>query len=677
MKKPVFELTYNEAKSELDFLKEELKRHDELYYNKVFPEISDWEYDELRRRLNEIEDRFEDLKTKDSPSQKIGAKISTSTFSKIIHKTPMLSLDNAFSKEDMQNFIEKAANFLNLSPDVFEFCGEHKIDGLSASIFYKNGELAYSATRGDGYIGEDITENIKTLSDVPKYIDFSEEIEIRGEVYMPIKSFKDLNEKREISGEQLFANPRNAAAGSLRQIDPNITKSRNLKFFAYYVNSFEKDLNLKTQIDIMELLKKLGFKTAEYKLCKSLDDIMDYYTEISAKRSLLKYEIDGTAFKINSLELQNRLGFVGRTPRHSIAFKFPAEEAKTKIRDIIVSVGRTGKITPVAILEPVNLNGAMVSKATLHNFNEIERKQIAIGDTVKILRSGDVIPKIIAVIKKSENSTFSTPISCPSCGSSLIKYPNLIDLYCPNHYGCISQVVRYISYFVSKNCFDISGLGEKQIKEFYEEGRIKTAIDIFKLKEKESISPLFEKEGWGKVSAEKLYQAIDNSKNISFPKFIVSLGIPGVGEIISQILADKFENIYKLTSAKKSELIKIDGLGEMMADEIYLFFQNEININFINDLVKYITITPYKKKEIKDKTSKFYNKTMAFTGTLSKISRAEAKQLATSKGAVITSAISNKTDIVIVGENPGSKLKKAIELNIKILTEEEFLKNVR
>ena len=670
MTKSVSTLTFKEARNELTSLKTELARHDELYYNKSEPEISDWEYDQLRRRLNEIETQFPELKLRNSPSQKIGAPVS-GVFSKITHKKPMLSLENAFSKEELGDFIERVQNFLNTTKNL-EFCAEHKIDGLSASVFYKNGQLAYAATRGDGYVGEDVTENIMTISDIPKSIQYLGEIEIRGEVYMPIRSFKELNRQREETGEKLFANPRNAAAGSLRQLDAEVTKSRNLGFFAYYASTFEHNLGIDKQTEVMDFLQKLGFSIAGYRLCQSLDELDEYCQDTSLERPNLPYEIDGAVFKLNSLELQNRLGFVGRNPRHSIAFKFPAEEAETVILDISIGVGRTGKITPVAILDPVNLNGAMVSRATLHNFNEIERKQIAIGDTVKILRSGDVIPKIIAVTKKSGNTTFAMPSICPSCGAALVQYPELVDLYCPNHYGCSAQVVRYISYFVSKSCLDIPGLGEKQVAEFFEEGRIKTALDIFRLREKEIVSPLASKPGWGKISAQKLYDAIENSRNVSFARFIVSLGIPGVGEIVAQILADRFKNIESLQKAEKTDLVELEGLGDLMAEEIYAFFRNDVNINFIEEFKNLVTVS-YQEKVI-DTASKFYNKTMVFTGTLSKLSRNEAKQIAISKGAKIGSAISGKTDIVVVGKNPGSKLKKATELGIQIMTEEEFLK---
>lgn len=671
------DLSIEEAKKELDFLKSELKRHDNLYYNESNPEISDVEYDELRNRLNEIEKAYPDLKSPDSPSQKVGAVVGT-LFQKIKHKIPMLSLDNAFSQDDMSDFIERIKKFLKFPNNyMFEFCAEQKIDGLSAAILYKNGKLIYGATRGDGYIGEDITENIKTIEDIPHQIDFLGEIEIRGEVYMPVNSFRKLNESRELNAEQTFANPRNAAAGSLRQLNTKITKERNLKFFAYYINSSDSNLGLHSQTDVMQFLQNLGFSTAEYNICHNIEEIMAYYNKIYQKRESLNYDIDGTVFKINSLDLQKRLGSIGRAPRHSIAFKFPPEIAETRIADIIISVGRTGKITPIAILEPVNLMGAMISKATLHNFEEIERKSISVGDTVKILRSGDVIPKIIEVTQKSSNQIFQPPLTCPSCGANLIKYPQLVDLYCPNHYSCPEQAINYISYFVSKNCFDIIGFGQKQVIEFYKEGRIKSAIDIFKLEDYDKISPLSKKPGWGNLSSLKLYQAINNKRKISLPRFITSLGIPGIGEIIAGILADRFENINNLIKASKEDMLQIEGLGDLLAEEIYSFFRNNININFINELTNHVTILPYKTLNNFDKNNKFYKKTLIFTGALTQMSRDEAKKIAISKGARIASSISKNVDFVIVGAKAGSKLKKAQDLNIPILTEEEFLKDIR
>ncbi|MDR2667097.1 MAG: NAD-dependent DNA ligase LigA [Holosporales bacterium] len=673
MDKPVENLTIEEAEVELQRLRREILYHDDLYYNKATPILFDTEYDKLRQRLNAIEKKFKNLITDDSPSHKIGATVIESNLDKINHKVPMLSLDNAFSIEDMEHFTNKVVKFLNFHGEL-EFCAEQKIDGLSASIVYNDGKISYAATRGDGYIGENITNNIKTIKNIPKTIDLIGEIEIRGEVYMPKSFFNELNEKRKITGESTFSNPRNAAAGSLRQLDHRITELRNLKFFAYYIRS--EKLQLLTQGDVLEILKNLGFAVTSYKLCKNMNEIMNYYTVLSVDRHSLDYEIDGAVFKVNSLAFQGRLGFIGRNPRHSIAFKFPAEKTETVINDIVISVGRTGKITPIAILEPVNISGALISRVTLHNFGEIERKGgISVGDTVTILRSGEVIPKIVSITKKSGLPPFPTPLLCPSCGATLVKHAGLVDLFCPNRYECPSQIVRYIYYFVSKSCFNIAGLGIKQIEELYTDGRIKNVVDIFKLESIHALPSLTLKPGWGSTSVQNLYDAINKAKNITLTKFIVSLGIPGIGDVISQALAVKFETFEKLMSATKKNLLEIDGLGELAAHNVEMFFKNKINSDFIKHLLKYVTIKDFEKPKSMNKSNIFYKKTLVFTGKLSKMSRAEAKSLAISCGAVVGSLISNKTDFVIAGENAGSKLKKANELNVEILSEEDFLAN--
>lgn len=676
--KDILDLNILEAKSEWNFLNKELRRHDELYYDQNSPEISDFEYDKLRRRLNEIESKFPELKSQSSASSDVGFEPS-SKFSKITHKNPMLSLDNAFSITDIQNFIDRINRFLNNSNQDLEFCAEQKIDGLSASILFRNGKIQYAATRGNGYIGENITENIKYVHGIPTSLSVLNDFEVRGEVFMPIASFEDLNKKKAEIGEQLFANPRNAAAGSLRQLEPEVTASRNLNFFAYYINDFENGTKFSKQSDVLDCLNQLGFNASEYTICRNVDDIQKYFEHIMSIRSSLAYDIDGTVFKLNSLELQKRLGFVGRNPRHSIAYKFPAEETKTIIKDIEVSVGRLGKITPVAILEPVFLSGAFVSRATLHNFEEIKRKDIRIGDRVVLQRSGDVIPKIISVDKsaRAENlPPFQTPTLCPSCKTPLISHLDNIDLFCPNHFACPVQIVRYITYFVSNSCFDISGFAEKQIKELYDEGRIRTAVDIFRLEENDKTFavPLAEKPGWGKVSAQKLFSSINQRRRISFDKFITSLGIKGVGEAASKILAARFEKIENFLNAKKSDTIVLDGIGETIAFEISEFLQNETNTNFIHDLLKYVEIEPISKPEQANQSDMFFGKTVVFTGKLIRFSRNEAKQIVLSRGGKVSSSISSKTDFVIAGIDAGTKLKKATELGIKIISEDELTK---
>jgi DNA ligase (NAD+) len=667
-----------ETLEEVLYLRREIQRHDNLYYNGAFTAISDIEYDKLRQRLKALELEFPEIVTEDSPSYKIGASVN-SEVDKIKHLSPMLSLDNAFTTNDLEDFLDRISKFLIVPSSELTFCSERKIDGLSASAVYEDGNLKYVATRGDGYYGENITQNAKTICDLPHRIDFKGSIEVRGEIYMPIASFVELNELRKISSERLFANPRNAAAGSVRCLDSSVSASRNLKFFAYHINESSNSLGLNTQYDVLATLERLGFIVAPSELCDKstgLDGMINFYEKVLRERSHLEYEIDGVVFKLNALDLQNRLGFVGRNPRHSIAFKFPAEEAKTKIIEISVNVGRSGKVTPIAILEPVVLCGATVSRATLHNFDEIRKKNIALGDTVSIMRSGDVIPKIVSVDSGSHSPRMEglvIPKCCPACGSELVKYDGGIDLFCNNRHACPSQIVKYITYFSSKNCFNICGFGEKQIEEFYNEERIKSVIDVFKLEEMDHLSPLAQKPGWGEVSARKLFKSIAKARIVSLPKFITALGIPGVGDGVALMLANEFENMDALFSATTEDLLAIPGLGEITVNDISEFFKNESKRKLISELLDLVSIETFHGKSSHNETNRFFGKTIVFTGKLLKLSRSEAKLIASSMGAVVASAISSKTDFLIVGENPGTKLKKAIDFGIVVLTENEFI----
>ena len=671
------------------FLDSEIVRHDALYYNSNTPELSDAEYDLLRKKLIAREkDRQAALLEIDenlaqkiifAPYQsieKIGNPIDE-TFSKVQHKHPMLSLDNVFSQDEMENFIEKIGRFLK-SDEKFVFCGEQKIDGLSASIVYKNGIMQYAATRGDGYFGENITKNIKTIKSVPSTICTKEEIEIRGEVYMPIDAFVALNDAREFAGENLFANPRNAAAGSLRQLNSEVTASRHLQFFAYYINSNSTESAPKSQSQMLKQLESLGFSVAQWKLCCGIEEIMKFCSHIDSVRASLPYEIDGAVLKLDSLALQDRLGFVGKSPRHSIAFKFPAKAEQTKVLDISINVGRSGKITPVAVLQPVKISGALVSRATLHNFEEIQKKDIRIGDTITILRSGDVIPKIVAVCQSPEHEhlpKYIASMQCPSCNAELVKFDGVVDVYCPNRYFCQAQIVRYLEYFVSKKCFNIDGLGSKQIEEFYITGKIKTAADIFQLEENDN-NALALLSGWGETSVRNLFNSINASRNVEFSRLILSLGIRGIGEVSSIALAERFDTIDELIGASIETLLEINGLGELLASQIHKFFQNEMNAAAVHDLVGHVNILSHEKNKNIDQHNKYYQKTIVFTGKLLTISRDEAKKIALSRGAKISSSVSSKTDFVILGENAGSKLKRAEELKIPILSEADWIHNV-
>ncbi len=658
------------AQKEIDALSSMIRYHDDLYYNESAPVISDFEYDKLRQRLLFLEKKFPDLDKQDSPSHSVGP-IVLAPFAKVSHETPMLSLDNAFNMSDMEDFITRITRFLNIEVDALNFCGEQKIDGVSASLIYENGVLQTGLTRGNGYIGENITDNIKTIINIPHHIKTdSLKLEIRGEVYMPISSFEDLNQLRQSNQESLFSNPRNAASGSLRQLDPTITASRNLKFFAYYINEGV----CRYQTDALNMLLDLGFEVAPFKLCSNLDDIIEYYTTMMNSRQNLDYEIDGTVFKINNFDLQKRLGFVGRSPRHSIAFKFPEEEVSTTLLDIEINVGRLGTITPVAILEPVNIGGAVISRATLHNFNEIEKMDLRIGDIVVLKRSGEVIPKIVMVDKSKrtgELKRYVVPTLCPSCQTPLEQDIGLVKLYCPNHYKCPEQIMQYIIYFVSKQCFNIDGLGKQQIIDLCNDGILKSPLDIFELYKYAHV--LVSKKGFGYVSVDKLLTNIKKSQNITFNKLITSLGIPQIGEISAQSLADHFNNLDDLVNTTIEELTAIDGIGELMARDIYDFFHNDFNIQFINKLTKYVTIN-YTTVKPTSTNGKFFNKIIVFTGKLSSITRNEAKQQAIRIGAKVGSSISKNTDFLVVGDEPGSKLKKATELGITILQESEWIK---
>jgi DNA ligase (NAD+) len=589
----------------------------------------------------------------------------------------MLSLENAFSVLDVERFFARAARFLRINPAALEFCCEPKIDGLSASVIYIDGKIARGSTRGNGYVGEDITHNIMIISDIPKTIPIQGEIEIRGEVYMSSEDFNDINSERISAGEPPFANPRNAAAGSLRQIDAAITASRHLQFFAYHISSPGDAVNVETQVDALNMLANIGCSVTEHRLCRDATEVGKFHEDAMAKRGSLRYEIDGTVVKVNSILLQRRLGFSGRNPRHSVAFKFSASEAESTITDIVLSIGRSGRITPVAIINPVNVSGAIISRVTLHNFDTIDKKCIAVGDTALIARAGDVIPKLVSITKKSGNQKFEVPSVCPSCGSPVTRREGVADMYCENRYACPGQVINYITYFASEPCFDIIGLGKIQVEEFYTEGRIKTAVDIFRLQEKETeFGPLSQKPGWGVVSASNLYNSIKARKHISLLRFVTALAIPGVGEHIAKLLTDSFSTIEELVAASSNDIDAIDNIGASLAKKVHLFFRNEINMAHIRNLLESVTVDKDSPNYGANPAGKYYKKIVVFTGNLVGMSREHAKQLVTSSGAIVTSVVSSKTDFVIVGERAGAKLKHAQELGIPMLSEEEFVASV-
>lgn len=687
--KEVKELNEEEAKQELAYIASEMAKSDIAYYQNDNPYLTDAEYDSLKRRNEELEKIFPHLKRKDSPSQKVGAPI-LSAFKKVTHRFPMLSLGDVFSSEEVDDFIMGVKRFLNTSKDI-TFMAEPKIDGLSFSARYENGRFVQGATRGDGITGEDITENLKTIRQLPQHIEGNvpEILEIRGEVYMAKSDFFALNKKYQQEGKKTFANPRNAAAGSLRQLDAKITAERNLSIFAYTWGEVSERV-WTSQEDFFKHLQEWGFPTNPHnKLCQNLQEIEENFAKLSEIRSSLPYDIDGVVYKVNDIALQERLGFLTRTPRWAIAHKFPAEQAVTKINNIRVQVGRTGALTPVADLEPINVGGVIVSHATLHNEDEIKRKDIRIGDSVIIQRAGDVIPQIVSVIKEKrsqDSKEFIFPTTCPICGAHAIREEDEAVRRCTGGLTCPAQAKERIIHFVSRDAFDITGLGSSIVEDFYNDGILKNPADIFSLEErnqegdlfsqqKSSVLHLEQREGWGKKSVEKLFQAITLKKKISLPRFIYALGIRQVGTATALLLARHYGTFTKFRQEMENKetgpLVSIDGIGASMATDIVEFFQEQHNQEIINRLLEKITVEEYIDTTNYD--SPLSGKTVVFTGTLEQMTRSEAKAKAQSMGAKVAGSVSSKTDYVIIGADAGSKAAKAQELGIKVLSEQEFL----
>jgi DNA ligase (NAD+) len=688
-------------KKEIEVLKAELEKHDKAYHTLDAPLISDSAYDELRKKLENYREEFPQLFSESD--EKIGGK-TLDIFSKIKHKKPMMSLSNGFSREDISDFIDRIKRFLGLDEvkeekahDLFSFSEkksanlelfcETKIDGLSFSARFEDGILIQAATRGDGSEGEDVTENIKTIHGFPHKLKVANPpkiFEVRGEIYMGKKDFEELNSKQEEQGGKIFANPRNAAAGSLRQLDPTITAARKLSYFAYGLGETSPDFICNSQAELHNKLCEFGFNSEpNTKLSSSLDEILNFYQKICDSRYELDYDLDGMVYKVNDFGLQQRLGFVARSPRFAIAHKFPAEKAKTEIENIVIQIGRTGALTPVAHLKPVNIGGVMVARATLHNKDEIARKDIRIGDLVLIQRAGDVIPQVLEVDqgkRKSDSKPFEFPQNCPVCKAEIIKNEDDVVLRCNGGLSCDAQLKETLKHFVSKDAFDIAGLGKKQIENFFAEGRIKSFADIFTLEEREKTSsdPLNKKPGWGKKSIENLFFAINSKREIALDKFIYAIGVRHVGETTAKLLAQHFISyknfIRVMLSNEKNheyeELVALDGIGEKMVSAIIDYFRDQRNLQMVLDLEKELKIIDMPAK-ISD--SKLSGKSVIFTGSLEKMSRAEAKKRAEELGMKVVGSVSAKTDFVVVGSEAGSKLKKAQELNLTILNEDEWL----
>lgn len=686
---PVEDLMELDALVELKRLAKEIAAHDIAYHQKDAPRVSDAEYDALRQRNDAIEALFPKFIRPNSPSRRVGAPVA-SGFGKVTHARPMLSLGNAFSDEDVVEFFDRIRRFLSLSAnDLVEVTGEPKIDGLSVSLRYEKGEFVSAATRGDGMVGENITENMRTIADFPKIIlapNLPDVLEVRGEVYMAKVDFAALNQRQEQTGRKLFANPRNAAAGSLRQLDTTITASRKLSLFVYAIGEVSGPIG-KSQWALFENLKAWGFKVnPQTKLCSDAEELVVHYNSVGEKRAGLDYDIDGMVYKVNRFDWQERLGFVSRAPRWAIAHKFPAEKAQTTLNSIDIQLGRTGVLTPVARLEPVNVGGVVVSNATLHNDDEIKRLDARVGDAVIIQRAGDVIPQIVEVLldkRPALSVPFEFPIQCPACGSAVVQEEVEVAKRCSGGLICPAQAIERLRHFVSRNAFDIEGLGGKHIETFWHDGLIKTPADIFRLPQK--IKDSGKRDGWGDQSLENLETALEDKKNIKLPRFIFALGIPQIGQATARTLAKQYGSLAGWRRAMDlakdhasdsyQDLINIDGIGSSTAAGILLFFAEDQNRAVVDDLDYLLSVQEFIAPD--EDSSLVAGKTVVFTGTLETLGRSEAKVKAETLGAKVAGSVSKKTDIVIAGPGAGSKLKKAEELGIQIMTEQEWIELVQ
>ncbi len=683
------DLTLAQAKREHHNLAIEIRIHDDAYYQKDAPTVDDARYDALRKRLLALEAAFPELATKDSPSQNVGAKPS-GKFGKITHVVPMLSLDNAFDDNDVRDFAARVRRFLSMSAgEALAFTAEPKIDGLSASIRYENGQLVSAATRGDGRIGEDITANIRTLNNVPHVLsgdDWPDILEVRGEVYIGHDDFGSMNAAQEHAGKEPYKNPRNAAAGSLRQIDPSVTASRPLKFYAYAWGDMSAPIS-DTQMGAVLKFQEWGFSVNDLmQVCGNSEQMISHYKMIETKRSALGYDIDGVVYKVNDLALQERLGFVSRAPRWAIAHKFPAEKAATIIEDIDVQVGRTGALTPVARLKPVTVGGVVVSNATLHNEDEIKRLDVRIGDTVEIQRAGDVIPQVLRVLdadRAGRSAVFTLPKSCPICGADAVrevddKGNRDVVRRCVNGLQCPAQAIESLKHFVSRRAYDIDGMGAKQIEAFYTKRLVLEPAHIFTLEARNGEIKLETWEGWGEQSAANLFAAINARRNIEFHRFLYGFGIRHVGHGNSNLIAKHYLSFDKFLAAMTSEdqeaaradLLSIDGIGEACVSALLGFLQVPQNMQVVNELLAEVKVID---AEAPSTDSPVAGKTVVFTGKLELFSRDEAKAKAQSLGAKVSGSVSGKTDYLVAGPGAGSKLKKAEALGVKVLTEAEWL----
>lgn len=653
-------------KQRIDELIKIINKASEEYYTNDNPTITDQEYDDYYHELEKLEQQYPELIREDSPTKRVGGKI-IDEFKKVSHEIPMMSLGDIFSEDEIFEFDQRIKKTI---PNPTYVC-ELKIDGLSVSLLYENGKLIRGATRGNGIVGEDITHNVETIKSIPLIINDKRRIEVRGEIYMPKKSFNKLNQERQEKGESLFANPRNAAAGSVRQLDSKIAAKRNLSTFIYHLPSSD-DFNIKYHHESLSFMKELGFVVnPNIKIADNVNEVINYVKEWTEKRESLPYEIDGIVIKVDKIEDQKKLGYTSRTPKWAIAYKFPAVEVLTKIKNIEFCVGRTGKITPRADLDPVHLAGSIIKSVTLHNEDYIKEKDIMINDTIVLHKAGDVIPEVVKVLKERRTGIeipFKMIKNCPICNSKLEKKETEANYFCPNP-NCDARNIEGLIHFSSRETMNIEGFGESIVEDFYNEGYLKTICDYYTLyNHKEDLKEL---EGFGEKSINNLLQNIEKSKENSLEKLLFALGIRYIGKKTAKILAINYKNIDKLMNAEYEDLVKIQDIGEVIADSVYKFFKEQKNIKTINELKLLGVNMEYKGNENID--DNFNNKTFVLTGTLSRLTRDEASIEIENRGGKVTSSVTKKTDYVIVGENPGSKYQKAKDLNINILNEEEFL----
>lgn len=657
---------------QINYLKSVIREHDHRYYVLDDPQISDHEYDSLLRELKNLEDSHPELITTDSPTQRVGGS-PISEFDQIQHSKPMLSLGNAFGIDELEAFNKRINDTLDAN-DV-EFNAELKFDGLAVTILYENGIMKYAATRGDGSVGEDVTHNIKTIKTIPLKLHGENHpriFEVRGEVLMDKNDFKELNEYQISLGQKTFANPRNAAAGSLRQLDPKITAKRKLKFYAYSLGQVDQDLELTNHTDILEYIHNAGVPISSYsQRVVGINQMQHFYEDILKKRNSLPFDIDGIVYKVNSIKNQENLGYVSRAPRWAIAYKFPAEEAETVVNDINVQVGRTGVITPVARLHPVFVSGVTVTNATLHNEDEMLRKDIRIGDSVIVRRAGDVVPEVVRVIKEKRPSTakvFKMPQYCPICNSQVIRIDGEAAQRCTGQLKCEAQAKQAISHYVSRKAMNIEGLGAKIIDHFFEKGMIKNISDIYQL-DYEEIQKM---EGFGEKSAENLKDAIELSKNTTLAKFIYALGIRNVGEATSKDIVKKLGTLDNVMKASIDDFLEINDVGPVVAQSLHQFFQEDENKVIINNIIEFGVKWDDQAQNVTN-DQKLNQQTFVVTGTLENFSRDEIKELIENNGGKVSGSVSKKTSYVIIGDNPGSKADKAAELGVKIINEEQLM----